>query len=155
MLTGHHWQNAYITRNIVKAVAEFQKRAEMRLFMETEVSVKLWTPDGEGEGRQKLAFVWIGDMQCELIQPVEGDVLKVYRDALPDDDSIVFHHVCHRVDDWDVFMAKVAQQEFPIVLRGGTPGFLEFCYLDTRPWLGHYTEYVWATPERWTQMGGI
>ena len=35
-----------------------------------------------------------------------------------------------------------------------TPDMLQFCYLDTREWLGHYTEYVWMVPERWAAMGG-
>ena len=45
-------------------------------------------------------------------------------------------------------------QPYPVVLKGGTPGKLDFCYLDTREWLGHYTEYVWMEPARWAAMGG-
>lgn len=155
MIVGRHYQNAYITRNIDKAVAEFKDRADIRLIMETEVETKLWTPEGEGLGRQKLAFIWVDDMQYELIQPISGDVIALYRDALPEGDGLKFHHICNRVDDWDVFAAKLKDQPYPVVLRGGTPGFLEFCYIDTRPWLGHYIEYVWANPERWAQMGGL
>lgn len=154
MLTGRHYQNAYVTRNIDKAVAAFKENAEIRKLIEIEVPVQLWTPQGEGKGVQKLAFIWVEDMQCELIQPGEGDVLALYRDALPDDDRLVFHHICQRVDDWDAFMAKVDTDKFPVVLRGGTPGLLEFLYLDTRKWLGHYTEYVWMVPDRWSGMGG-
>jgi hypothetical protein len=58
------------------------------------------------------------------------------------------------VDDWEKLMAHAAKQPFEMVLRGGTPGMLEFAYFDTRPWLGHYTEYMWAGPERWEAMGG-
>lgn len=154
MIVGRHYQNAYVTRNVDKAVAEFKQRADIRTLLETQVSVNLWTPQGEGIGVQKLAFVWVGDLQCELIQPIEGDVLSLYRDALPADDSLTFHHVCQLVDDWDAFLARVDQQTFPVVLKGGTPGMLEFLYLDTRPWLGHYTEYVWMVPDRWAAMGG-
>lgn len=154
MITGRHYQNAYVTRNVDKAVMDFKRHADIRSLMEIEVPVQLWTPQGEGQGVQKLAFVWVGDMQFELIQPKDGDVLALYRDALPVDDGLQFHHVCHVVDDWDAFMAKVEQQPFPIVLKGGTPGLLQFVYLDTRQWLGHYVEYVWMVPERWQAMGG-
>lgn len=154
MITGRHYQNAYVTRNVDKAVAEFRERADVRSIMEIEVPVQLWTPQGEGVGVQKLAFVWVEDLNFELIQPKDGETLKIYRDALPDDDRLVFHHVCHVVDDWDELMGKVAEQPYPIVLKGGTPGMLQFCYLDTRPWLGHYLEYVWMRPERWAAMGG-
>lgn len=154
MLVGTHYQNAYITRNIDAAVESFRQHADIRLLMETEVEVELWTPKAVGAGRQKLAFIWIGDLQCELVQPVSGEVLSLYRDELPEDDSIAFHHICQRVDDWGVFLENVKNQPFELALRGGTPGHLEFCYLDTRPWLGHYTEYVWASDERWKQLGG-
>jgi hypothetical protein len=152
--TGQHYQNAYVTRNVDKAVAGFKQHADVRALMEIEVPVQVWTPQGEGKGVQKLAFVWVGDLNYELIQPKEGDVLAIYRDALPADDSLVFHHVCHRVDDFGALVARVEQQPFPVVLKGGAPGLLEFLYVDTRPWLGHYTEYVWASPERWAAMGG-
>lgn len=154
MSTGQHYQNAYVTRDVDKAVAGFKQYADVRALMEMEVPVQVWTPQGEGKGVQKLAFVWVGDLNYELIEPKEGDVLALYRDALPADDSLTFHHVCHRVDDFAALTARVAQQPFPVVLKGGAPGLLEFLYVDTRPWLGHYTEYVWASPERWAQMGG-
>jgi len=154
MSAGRHYQNAYVTRNVDKAVADFKRYADVRALMEIEVPVKVWTPKGEGTGVQKLAFVWVEDLNYELIEPKEGDVLALYRDALPADDRLVFHHVCHVVDDFDALMARVEKQPFPVVLKGGTPGLLEFVYVDTRPWLGHYTEYVWMVPERWTAMGG-
>jgi hypothetical protein len=154
MATGRHYQNAYVTRNVDKAVADFRKYADVRTVMEIETPVKVWTPQGEGEGVQKLAFVWVEDLNYELIEPKSGDVLALYRDALADDDRLVFHHVCHVVDDWDELTSRVAREPFPVVLKGGTPGLLEFLYIDTRPWLGHYTEYVWMVPDRWAAMGG-
>ncbi|MDF0545312.1 VOC family protein [Sphingobium sp. H39-3-25] len=154
MIVGRHYQNAYVTRNVDKAVAQFKERADIRALHEIEVPVNVWTPKGEGAGVQKLAFIWVEDMQFELIEPKEGDVLALFRDALPADDGLAFHHICHLVDDWDAFMARVDKQPFPIVLKGGTSGMLEFVYLDAREWLGHYIEYVWMVPERWAAMGG-
>jgi Glyoxalase/Bleomycin resistance protein/Dioxygenase superfamily len=154
MITGRHYQNAYVTRNVDKAVASFRQHADVRTIMEIETPVKVWTPHGEGVGVQKLAFVWVEDLNYELIEPKEGDVLAIYRDALPAGDSLKFHHVCHVVDDWAELEAKVAASPYPVVLKGGTPGMLQFCYTDTRSWLGHYTEYVWMVPDRWAAMGG-
>jgi Glyoxalase/Bleomycin resistance protein/Dioxygenase superfamily len=154
MITGRHYQNAYVTRNVDKAVATFREHADVRTIMEIETPVQVWTPQGEGSGVQKLAFVWVEDLNYELIEPKAGDVLAIYRDALPADDSLQFHHVCHVVDDWAELEAKVAASPFPVVLKGGTPGLLQFCYTDTRSWLGHYTEYVWMVPDRWAAMGG-
>jgi catechol 2,3-dioxygenase-like lactoylglutathione lyase family enzyme len=154
MIIGRHYQNAYVTRNLDHAIARFREHADLRTVLQTEVEVKLWTPHGEGVGVQKLAFIWIEDLQFELIEPQSGEVLALYRDALPADDGLVFHHTCHRVDDWDAFMALVDRQPFTIVLKGGTPDALQFVYLDTRALLGYYLEYVWMVPERWAAMGG-
>ncbi len=154
MSYGQHYQNAYVTRDIAKGVETFRQWTSPRLVIDTEVDVHLWTPHGEGSGRQRLAFIWVDDFNYELIEPISGDVLKVFDDALPEDDSLQFHHVCHRVDDWNMAMAYLETLPFPVVLRGGAPGMLQFCYIDTRPWLGHYSEFVWASPERWAQLGG-
>lgn len=154
MAIGQHYQNAYVTRDVDKAVEGFRKWADTRLILETEVEVNLWTPEGEGSGVQKLAFVWVEDLNYELIEPKSGDVLKIYKEALPEGDGLAFHHVCHRVDDWDETMAHIEKNPFPVVLKGGTPDMLQFCYVDTREWLGHFTEYIWANPERWQQLGG-
>lgn len=154
MAFGQHYQNAYVTRDVAKAVAGFRKHADPRLIIEHEAEVSLWTPNREGTGVQKLAFVWIEDLNYELIQPISGDVLAIYREALPDDDALAFHHVCHRVDDWDALQMRLARNPHPVVLRGGTPGVLQFCYVDTRDWLGHYIEYLWCNSERWQQLGG-
>ena len=154
MPIGKHYQNAYVTRNVDKAVESFRQFAETRLILETEVDVALWTPEGEGRGVQKLAFVWVEDLNYELIEPKSGDVLKLYREALPEGDELSFHHVCHRVDDWAEVTGWIDSHPFEVVLRGGTEGMLQFCYVDTRPWLGHFTEFIWAVPERWGQLGG-
>src|SRR5665213_1635802 len=99
MITGRHFQNAYVTRNRDKAVAGFNARADVRKVLEFEGPVHLWTPKGEGTGVQKLAFIWVEDLNLEVIEPQQGETLAIYRDALPDDDRLVFHHVCQIVDD--------------------------------------------------------
>jgi hypothetical protein len=152
MLEGHHFQNAYVTRDIDKWVAAFKERAKIDTLMQYEGTTEVTTVSGRGTQTNKLAFIWVGDMQYELIQPVSGDV-ALYADALPADDALRFHHICMRVDDWDDFRARVDQQPYPVVLEGGNE-LLRFLYLDARPFLGHYLEYVWMTDERWTQMGG-
>ncbi|CAN7373255.1 VOC family protein [Phenylobacterium sp. LjRoot225] len=152
MLEGYHFQNAYVTRDVDKWVEVFRKRAKVDKVIVYEGSTPVMTPQGEGIQTNKLAFIWVGDLQYELIQPISGAV-SVYADALPADDGLQFHHICMRVADWDEFRARVDQQPYPVVLEGGGDA-LRFVYLDARPFLGHYLEYVWMSDERWAQMGG-
>jgi hypothetical protein len=152
MIEGRHYQNAYITRDIEKGIKSFQTRSGVKDFMRYEGPVEVTTPRGRGIGVNKLAFIWIDGLQYELIEPVSG-MVDIYRDALPADDSLKFHHVCMRVDNWDTFRAKVQKHKYPVVLEGGNE-LLSFLYLDARDYVGHYLEYTWMTPERWTSMGG-
>lgn len=153
MLEGNHFQNAYVTRDIDKALDTFRQRLnapqEIRSF---DVTVDVKTPAGSGAASNRVAFIWIDNLQYELIQPVSG-LVSIYSDQLPADDSLKFHHICMRVDDWDSFRGKVDRQGYPVALEGGSDA-LKFVYLDARDTLGHYLEYVWMTPARWAQLGG-
>jgi len=151
MLEGIHYQNGYITRDIEKAIAQFRERSGVENITSFEVTVPVTTPHGTGTGTYKLAFIWINNLQYELIQPVAG-LVDVYADELPEDDSIRFHHICMKVENWDEFRKKVDEKGYRVVLEGGSDQ-LKYVYLDAKDYLGHYLEYVWATPERWAQMG--
>ena len=152
MLEGRHFQNAYVTRDIEKGIASFRDRADVQDAHSFEVGSAVWTPGGSGVAVNKLCFIWIGDLQYELIQPVSGPV-SMYTDALPDDDSLRFHHICMRVPEWEGFRARVEAQRYPVVYEGNT-GATRFLYLDARAFLGHYLEYVYMDDEGWARMGG-
>src|ERR1700733_107832 len=141
MFEGQHYQNAYITRDIEKAVEGFRARSAVEIVMRFEGPVEVTTPNGRGLAVSKLSFIWINNLQYELIQPVSG-LVGIYRDALPADDALKFHHICMRVENWQEFRARVGHQPFPVVLEGGSE-HLRFLYLDTRDFIGHYLEYVW------------
>ena len=150
MLEGVHYQNGYITRDIDRALALFRERSGI-VAHSFEVTVPVRTPRGEGEGTYRLAFVQVNNLQYELIQPVSG-LIDVYARHLPEDDSIRFHHTCMRIEDWPSFRSRVDASGYRVELEGGSEQ-LRYVYLDARDFVGHYLEYVWATPERWVQMG--
>jgi hypothetical protein len=152
MIEGYHYQNAYVTRNIDKWVETFGVRAKVDKLLRYEGTFPVVTPEGPATQTNKLAFIWVGDLQYELIEPAGGTV-TLYRDALPAGDGLQFHHICMRVDNWDDFRRRVDKQSYPVALEGGGDA-LKFLYLDAREFLGHYLEYTWMTDERWTQMGG-
>lgn len=152
MITGEHFQNAYVTRNLEKAVADFSKYAEVRAEYFWEGDVPVVTPQGEDSMHLKLALLWVGDLQYEFIQPVSG-LEHIYIDALREDDRISFHHVCMRVDDWDELHRSLAEQPYPIVFEGAA-GPSKFLYVDARPYCGHFLEYSMMPSEMWAETGG-
>jgi Glyoxalase/Bleomycin resistance protein/Dioxygenase superfamily len=152
MLEGYHYQNAYVTRDVDKWIDIFHQRAKVDRVLTYEGSTPVTSAEGNGIQTNKLAFIWVGDLQYELIQPISGSV-RLFSDALPADDGLKFHHICMRIGDWDEFRGRADQQPYPVALEGGSDK-LRFLYLDARPFLGHYVEYTWMTDERWTQMGG-
>jgi Glyoxalase/Bleomycin resistance protein/Dioxygenase superfamily len=152
MLEGHHFQNAYVTRDIDKWTKTFSERAKIDRVLTHESSISVTTANGPATLATKLALIWVGALQYELIQPLSGDV-PLYNEALPQGDGLQFHHICMRVPNWEEFRARVDQQPYPVVLEGSFDT-LRFLYLDARPFLGHYLEYSWMTDDRWTQMGG-
>lgn len=140
-----------MSRNIEKAIEAFKTRSGVTSVTSLEVTQEVITPKGRGSATNKLAFIWIDNLQYELIQPISG-LVDVYTDALPDNDSMKFHHICTRVDDWNDFRARVDKAGYPVVLEGGSGDALKYLYLDARDYVGHYIEYVWMTDERWTSM---
>ena len=153
MLTGHHYQNAYLVDDIDAAIAQFRSCADIGEVRAFDITQSLWTPRGMKTVVNRLSFIWIGDLQYELIQIVE-DETGIY--ATPGNTApLRFHHACTRVADWDSFRAAVAKQDLPVALERANEGdALKFLYLDARAFCGHYLEYVWMTDERWLQLGG-
>ena len=106
----------------------------------------------KSKARPRRVNPWVEDLQYELIEPISGST--IYSGALPDDDSLKFHHICNRIFDWDAFRARIDKQPYPIVFERNSGDALKFIYLDMRPFIGHFVEYVWACDEGWTRMGG-
>lgn len=149
MLEGRHFQNAYVTRDIDKAIDAFRSRHGVTAEITTlTLDQELWTPARSGVARQKIAYFWIGDLQYELIQPIEGNV-ATYAEGLSDGDVMKFHHVGIRIDDWDDFRDRVDRQGIRVAVEGCSGTDLRFLYLDARDTVGHFLEYVWCTPVMW------
>jgi hypothetical protein len=153
MLEGRHYQNAYVTRDIDKAVARVTARADVRSVVQFEAATEVLTAAGRRPHKIKLAFAWIGDLQYELIEPV-AEAVPMFVPMLPDDDSLRFHHSCARVPDWADFRRRVDEQPYPVVMEGAGGDDLRFLFLDTRDLLGHYLEYTWMTDASWARVGG-
>src|SRR3546814_6900286 len=83
MLLENHYQNAYVTRDIEQALDIFRTRYGVQDARFFQAETEVWTPQGSGIAVNKIAFIWIGELQYELIEPVSGPV-ELYRDAVPE-----------------------------------------------------------------------
>jgi methylmalonyl-CoA/ethylmalonyl-CoA epimerase len=99
---------------------------------------KYWYRGVEEKIRIKQAFVQLGDVEVELIQPVEGH--NAYQDFL-DQTGGGIHHVLFEVKDIDPVIEELAKSGVA-VLQSGTgirPG-TRWALLDTQQLLGFYVE---------------
>ncbi len=148
------FQNAYVTRDLDKAIETFKAVHGVPEFITLELdNIPVKTVYGEGPVKLRVALGWIDNLQIELIEPVSG-LCRHYTDYLPDDaDSSRFHHVCMRVSDMERTRAEVAAQGGVIVYEGEVPG-CAYIYVDARATIGHYVEYLWMSEEMWAGTGG-
>src|SRR5260370_38239535 len=109
MIEGRHFQNAYLTRNMRSAIELFKTRADIRNLLQFETTTEVMTPSGPGIFTNKLAFIWIGDFQYDLIEPLSGP-MTLYLEQLPADDSLLFHHVLMRSHPSNELRAPVDSQ---------------------------------------------
>lgn len=150
MFLRGHFQNAYVTHDIDKAMRSLAERYGLKDYVTFEPDMVLKTPDGDKPSRVRAAFAWAGGLQIELIQPVSGfqDHYLPYLPANKADFIPRFHHMAVRRDDIGEMRAEIARLGLPLALEGEVPGLI-FVYLDARSSLGHYLEYIWASPEGW------
>lgn len=152
-LVKHH-QNAYVTRDLDKAIDAFTKLHGVTGFSTLEADFPLKTPQGEKLARMRVGMAWVDDLQIELIQPVSGHT-GVYDAYLPADEADAtprFHHVAVWRDDLSAMRAEIARLGLPVVFEGEGAG-IHYALLDARRSLGHYLEYVWATAAGWEVLG--
>jgi hypothetical protein len=154
MFMKNHFQNAYVTHDLERAMALIDRRFGRIDWIVFDPTMMLLTPQGPKESTVRAALGWNDGLQIELIQPVSGH-LDHYLPALPedpDDPTPRFHHVAFRRDDEAAMRAEIAELGFPVLFESSVPGLI-FIYLDARETLGHAYEYIWATPEGWEMQG--
>jgi len=151
MLLKGYYQNAYVTRDIERAVACLQNADGVDEFRQFDVELEVRCRGRSGIAAMKAAFGWVDGIQYELIEPRSG-LVDLYTEGLPADALLSFHHLGLRADDWESTLAGIRRSEQSIVCEGETASS-KFVFVDTRSTFGHYLEYVWMPPPVWTAMG--
>jgi len=154
MLLKGHYQNAYVTHDLDRAMKLIDDRYGAIDWIVFEPDMVLKTDAGERESSVRAAVGWAGGLNIELIQPTRGwnDTYLPFLPADRNDPTPRFHHIAVRREDEAGMRAEIAGLGLPLAFEGSVPGLL-FIYLDARESLGHYLEYVWASPEAWEMQG--
>ncbi len=152
MIFQNHFQNAYVTRDLDKSIELMKARYGIDHFLCIDPDIEVITPQGLRHSTCKAALGWAdSSMLIELIQPLDGTV-DIYSEFLPEDDSPRFHHAAMTTENWDETHAYLEENGWTIAVEHHMPEGLSFMYVDARDTIGHYLEYIWATPEMWAYL---
>ena len=151
------FQNAYVTRDLEHAIAAMGAKHGITDFIRIEPRMTAYTREGgHAPCHLKVALGWQDAFLFELIQPISGNV-RHYLDYLPADEtdpSLRLHHLGLLIsDEGDYERARAAIDPATLSYEGGIEG-VKWYYLDARDTMGHYLEYMWATPEMLAMMRG-
>ena len=141
LLRAEHFQMAYVTTDIDQACAFFRDQLGIRTFAE------IGGPLAEG-GEIQARFAWVGTVMYEIIC-ASGPGSAIYNSRMRQTAGFALqhHHLGFLIGnqaEWDGVLANAAQNGWAIPYQGSNP-LVEVCFVDV-PHLGHYLEYLFATP---------
>jgi hypothetical protein len=144
LFRNDHFQIAYNTNDMDKAVALFAERYGVKEFRQLAGP----TPAG---GKIRMEIGWAGGVMYELIWG-EGPGTEVFQVGLPKNGfAIRPHHFGYHVptqEGWDAVLTELERTGQKIVHQTHVPGFLRAIIVD-QPELGHFLEYIFP------EVGGI
>ncbi len=141
LLRAEHFQMAYVTNDLDRACALFG----------AQLGIREWASLGgamaEG-GEIQARFAWVGTLMYEIIC-ASGPGSDIYIGRMPKNAgfAIKHHHLGFLIQNqqqWDGVLANAAQHGWPVPYKNVNP-LVEVCFVDV-PHLGHYLEYLYATP---------
>jgi hypothetical protein len=141
LLRAEHFQMAYVTNDLDRACALFGG----------QLGIRAWAilggemPDG---GEIQACFAWVGTLMYEIIQAT-GPGSAIFIDRMPQTDGFVIRHhhlgfLIQNQEQWDGVLANAARHGWAVPHKNINP-LVEVCFVDV-PELGHYLEYLYATP---------
>jgi len=160
MLLRGHFQNAYVTHDLDRAMEIVGQRFGIERFDRFDPDMVVKTTSGDQPMCVRVASFWVGGLNIELIQPVSGYV-DHYMAMLPlnrSDPVPRFHHASFRRDDEAAMREEIVKLGFPLAFEGpvtiksAIPKLI-FVYLDARATLGHYVELTWKSADAWKMVG--
>ncbi|HLB91540.1 MAG TPA: VOC family protein [Terriglobales bacterium] len=136
LLLAEHFQMAYVTTDMERALDLFKTRFGIQRFSRLEGQM----PAG---GQIRAEFAWVGTIMYEVIC-ASGPGSDIYMERLPRGDGfhLKHHHLGFLLrsrEQWDAVMVKARQSGWSVPYHNDNP-LVEVCFVDATE-LGHYLEY--------------
>lgn len=141
-------QQAYVVTDIKAAKAALRQSFGCGRFFEFQTTTPWYLRGREVQCDLSMAFGRSGNLQLELIQPLQGEGIHFDMIAAR---GPGLHHLGFFVDDIDGLCAAAADDGFPTVMWSGI-GNARYCYLDTLDTLGLYLELIHDPDDSMTAM---
>lgn len=146
---GDLYQLSYVTRDMDAAIAHCKDALGIESFTVGGHPVDVMSGGTRQTLVVKAAIANFGRLQFELIEPVSGPIHHYENVLGPGSAVINFHHIAIAVRgdyaNWEALVAEVTASgdEIAFISVAEDNPMVALCYVDTRPRLGHYTEYLW------------
>jgi hypothetical protein len=140
-------QMAYVTNQLDRAMQQLGPMYGIPHFYRRQ-GMEMSLPGGSCVVNVCVAYR--GQVQLEIFEPCGGND-EMFRRLLSDSDDfqVCFHHEARRVVSSEQFSKTrdwLIEMGYPL-LYDNVNSLRRCIYADTRPLLGHITEYLWYTPE--------
>jgi hypothetical protein len=152
---GKLFQVSYVAKDLDRAVEFAQQKLGVSDFTVKDVDITARFGSEIKDLRLRMAVANTENHQFEILQPVSG-ATSIYTDGFDYDRSVLtFHHIGIAVtgpySNWEKMEQAVydSGDEFAIVCPPDPEPnpMARYAYVDTRPYYGHFTEYLWWAPE--------
>jgi hypothetical protein len=146
------YQVGYVTNDLDRAIAFLRERKMgVEEFSVREPDLTVQIRGKEYSLSMRVAIANVGRMQFEVIQPLAG-ATDIYTQGIDYERCMLtFHHVGIAVPGpisaWNDLARDICSNgdDFALAFAydDGEKAKVRFAYVDTRAYLGHYTEYLW------------
>lgn len=137
LIFRHHFQHAYVVRNVEKAMAVFR----------ADCGVGQWQVMRfpAGSPVRAIALAYAQNVMLELIEAIPGED-TIFRAFIPESESAArFHHLGYLIEREEDYLAAIAQFDaagWRAAYAERSGEILDFHYADTVSQLGHYCELI-------------
>jgi glyoxalase/bleomycin resistance protein/dioxygenase superfamily protein len=148
-LLSNIWQVCYVTRDLDAGMAELRDRYGIESTEVPTEGATFLAGDDPAEWDVRVSMGARRGPIVELIEPIGGEV-DFYRQALPEDGGLGFHHLATYVplgdEAWDSIGDLLAGAGLRFEYTVLIPNRVRAGYVDTRAQLGHYLEVCQLQP---------